>query len=382
METKKTKISRSEFLKKGAMFTVGASAIGFVGSMLVPEKAVASGVGNGSKATWPMTYPSAGIDASVARVRAHDAYWSGKGCSYATFEAIVAGLRDAVGGGFNDIPTELMIYGHGGGVGWGATCGTINGAAAAISLVCAKAISDPMVSELYGWYTQTQFPSTTANTIAMNNGYVHNDYNMNLGQSTPDSPLCHISVTNYCKATNLNVASNDRKERCARMCGDVVVKAIEMLNGHFASGSYTTAYVAPALNATCLTCHGSAGMENDVDAKMECASCHGSDVFPHTTGAKGVTEQGFSIDQNYPNPFMDRTTLQFQLAKPGNVSVDIYNLNGVKVRTLTNKEMYMAGQHSINWDGRNQVGEAVASGAYIFNIVTDEGRKSLSMIKL
>ena len=55
-----------------------------------------------------------------------------------------------MGGTYNDIPTEILIYGHGGGSGWGATCGTINGAAAAISLVCAKAVSDPMVSELYG----------------------------------------------------------------------------------------------------------------------------------------------------------------------------------------------------------------------------------------
>ncbi len=280
------------------------------------------------------------------------------------------------------MPTELMIYGHGGGAGWGATCGTINGAAAAISLVCLKAVSDPMISELYGWFTQTLMPSTIANTIAMANGYGINTHNMNLGQSLNNSPLCHVAVSTWCNEHSTAVGDVKRKERCARMCGDVVVKAVEMLNDQFATSSFTTVFVPPALNATCLSCHGSSGTQHDVAAKMECSACHGTDVYPHTVGSKETERNSFVVNQNYPNPFTSETSVEFSVNKSESVTIDIFNLEGKKIKTLADNKIYNPGTYTLVWDGTGENGGKVSSGMYIFNFLSSSGRKSVSMMKL
>lgn len=374
-------MNRTEFLKKGALISAGVTALVIGGPALKVKEALGDN-SNGTKTSWPWPYPTAGLTAATARIRAHDAYWSGKGCSYAVFEGIIAGLRDTIGNDYNNLPTEIMIYGHSGGGGWGATCGTINGAAAAISLVCAKAVSDPMVKELYGWFTQADFPSTDANSIAVANGYGTNTYNMNLPQSINASPLCHVAVSRWCNAANYSVGANERKERCARMCGDVAYKAVELLNQQFSTGSFTTVYVAPTLNATCLSCHGSAGMEHDVASNMECASCHGTDVYPHTNGVKENAKVSFEINQNYPNPFTDDTKIEFNLMNSETVSMDIYNLNGQKITSLCSNKMYSPGKHEIQWNGRNHFGDKVDAGMYIIHFITADGIKTINLMKL
>lgn len=67
--------------------------------------------------------------------------------------------------------------------------------------------------------------------------------------------------------------------------------------------------------------------------------------------------------QNYPNPFNPGTTIQYRLAKPGPVTLVLYNLLGQKVRTLVNK-FQGVGSYQIVWDGRNDKGHQVPSGVY------------------
>jgi hypothetical protein len=122
---------------------------------------------------WPWPYPSGGLDKETARIKAHDAFWSGKGCSYACFEAMIACLRETVGSPYTDLPTELMIYGHGGGVGWVQPAVLLMAVQQQYLLFVPKLI-DILINELYGWYTLTEFPSDESNTIAKNHGYTVN----------------------------------------------------------------------------------------------------------------------------------------------------------------------------------------------------------------
>lgn len=381
----KEKMNRSEFFKKSALLTAGVSAVGLGAGFLFANDASAEKdvvIEGSENSSWPWPYPATGLNAETARIRAHDAYWSGKGCSYACFEAVVAGLRDTIGAPFTDLPTELMIYGHGGGVGWGATCGTINGCAAAISLVSPKSVSDILVNELYGWYTQTDFPTDPSNAIAVSHGYVHNDYDMDLGKSSSGSPLCHASVTRWCNANNVGVNANERKERCARLCGDTAFKTVEMLNAQFA-GTFAAQYIPPSLIATCNSCHGPSTMQDNVTAKMECSTCHGTDVFPHSTnGIKHTPAMDFAVNQNYPNPFKDETTIEFSLSESENVMLEIFNLNGKHINTLINNTRYTAGNYSVIWDGTKLNGQKADAGMYIFTFRTKDGVKSISMIKM
>jgi len=75
----------------------------------------------------------------------------------------------------------------------------------------------------------------------------------------------------------------------------------------------------------------------------------------------------FALDQNYPNPFNPATTITFALSTASQVTLDIYNVMGQRVRTLLDANM-PAGYHQIVWDGRSGVGKAVASGVYFYRI--------------
>ncbi|MCF7805087.1 MAG: T9SS type A sorting domain-containing protein [Candidatus Marinimicrobia bacterium] len=79
--------------------------------------------------------------------------------------------------------------------------------------------------------------------------------------------------------------------------------------------------------------------------------------------------------QNYPNPFNASTTINYSLAKPGDVSLTIYDISGRKVTTLTQGHRN-AGSYSIRWDGRNVAGISVGSGIYFYRITVD-GRPGL-----
>ncbi|MFC1693889.1 FlgD immunoglobulin-like domain containing protein [Candidatus Latescibacterota bacterium] len=65
-----------------------------------------------------------------------------------------------------------------------------------------------------------------------------------------------------------------------------------------------------------------------------------------------------------PNPFNPSTTIAFTIPTSGFTSLVIYNIMGQKVRELVAENM-QAGNHSIVWDGKDDIGGAVSSGVYI-----------------
>jgi len=77
----------------------------------------------------------------------------------------------------------------------------------------------------------------------------------------------------------------------------------------------------------------------------------------------------FSLSQNYPNPFNPSTTFRYGLREPGQVSLKVYNMLGQLVRTIVD-EQQIEGYHEVVWDGRNEVGETVSSGIYIYRMTS------------
>lgn len=75
----------------------------------------------------------------------------------------------------------------------------------------------------------------------------------------------------------------------------------------------------------------------------------------------------YALDQNYPNPFNPSTTIKYQLTEDSKVNLTVYNLQGQAVRTLVNDNV-AAGFQSITWNGRNDMGQTVATGMYIYRI--------------
>jgi len=75
----------------------------------------------------------------------------------------------------------------------------------------------------------------------------------------------------------------------------------------------------------------------------------------------------FKLHQNHPNPFNPETTIDYQLPYSANVKLSIYNLQGQKINELINATK-SAGTHSVLWNGRNELGQLVASGLYFYRI--------------
>ena len=75
---------------------------------------------------------------------------------------------------------------------------------------------------------------------------------------------------------------------------------------------------------------------------------------------------------NYPNPFNPETWIPYQLAKPADVTLTIYAVNGKVVRRLVLGHqlagVYQSKSRAAYWDGRNVLGEPVASGIYFYTI--------------
>ena len=79
---------------------------------------------------------------------------------------------------------------------------------------------------------------------------------------------------------------------------------------------------------------------------------------------------------NYPNPFNPETWIPYQLSEPAEVTLRIYSVNGVLIRTLalgqTPAGIYQSRGRAAYWDGRNDVGESVASGVYFYTFTTGD----------
>ena len=87
---------------------------------------------------------------------------------------------------------------------------------------------------------------------------------------------------------------------------------------------------------------------------------------------------------NYPNPFNPETWIPYQLAKPTEVTLHIYSVNGALVRTLALGHqpagMYQTRSRAAYWDGRNQLGEAVASGIYFYTLIAGDYTATRKML--
>jgi hypothetical protein len=82
-----------------------------------------------------------------------------------------------------------------------------------------------------------------------------------------------------------------------------------------------------------------------------------------STGADYGVHYVNSLSQNFPNPFNPRTSVSFSLAEKGPVTITVYDVDGRRVRVLVD-EVREAGPHTIVWDGKNDAGQALASGVY------------------
>ena len=93
-----------------------------------------------------------------------------------------------------------------------------------------------------------------------------------------------------------------------------------------------------------------------------------------------------ALHPNYPNPFNPETWLPYQLATSAEVTLTIYDMNGQLVQRLEMGHqaagMYQSRSRAVYWDGRNQLGESVASGLYFYTLTAGEFSATRKMLIL
>ncbi|MYB92721.1 T9SS type A sorting domain-containing protein [Candidatus Poribacteria bacterium] len=106
-------------------------------------------------------------------------------------------------------------------------------------------------------------------------------------------------------------------------------------------------------------------------------------VLPVRLDGIGQPTQNLLL-QNYPNPFNPETWIPYQLAKDSFVSVSIYDTTGQLVRTLQlgfqSAGFYNSQERAAYWDGRNALGERVASGIYFYQLTTPSFQQTRRLV--
>ena len=101
---------------------------------------------------------------------------------------------------------------------------------------------------------------------------------------------------------------------------------------------------------------------------------------------KTLAPQRTVLLANYPNPFNPETWIPYQLAVPADVSISIYSANGQLVRTLALGHqpvgIYEVRSRAAYWDGKNTVGESVASGVYFYTLTAGDFTATRKMLIL
>lgn len=114
------------------------------------------------------------------------------------------------------------------------------------------------------------------------------------------------------------------------------------------------------------------------------------DTDTETFGAWVVREQstvGVNVDNpgsiallsNYPNPFNPRTSIEFSLARQQEVNLGIFDLRGLRIKTLISDNL-PSGQHRRIWDGTDQNGREMPSGTYLFRLKMAETTMTRKMM--
>ena len=89
----------------------------------------------------------------------------------------------------------------------------------------------------------------------------------------------------------------------------------------------------------------------------------------------------YDLSQNYPNPFNPSTKISYQIGRGEFVKFSIFDLNGNLIKNILNNKVN-SGRGHVYWDGKNELGQNVSGGIYLYTIETPSFLKTKKMILL
>ena len=253
------KISRRGLLKGAGKFAVAGAAgiVAATGGLGSLSGAEAKG---GPTEKWPWPYVK--LDPQKTAELAYNE-WYRVFCGAAVISSVFSQLRKKVGEPYTSFPVDAYVFLEGGMVGWGTICGSNAGANIVANVIIGPRIAGPecengaaIGADALQWYSETALPSYTPKEPRVNTAII---------QTTSDSPLCHISVGKWMKASGYAIGSPERRDRCARVTASVAYHLVKDLNA-WKDGTYTPKATWKAVPNVGIT------------AQQNCTECHGAEV--------------------------------------------------------------------------------------------------------
>jgi hypothetical protein len=171
-----------------------------------------------------------------------------------------------------------------------------------------------------------------------------------------------------------------------RAYGDAAY-AVVLNNGDATFASAYTVYVGPDPRG--MTC-GDFDFDTDLDIAVaiegdDKVAVTSNNLNPTTSVADQEPEVGITglkLHYTHPNPFGAMTRIAYDLPGPARVSIRVYDVSGRVIRTLRDGASHDAGQHAVNWNGRDGSGQRVAPGVYFCRIEADGTALTRRMVLL
>ena len=179
-------------------------------------------------------------------------------------------------------------------------------------------------------------------------------------------------------------ALNKTGQKDADVNGDGVVNIADLV---LVAGALNTRAAAPTLNPQLLSTLTAADVKQLLSQAQQLnltddTSLRGMQFLKQLLAA--LTPKKTALLPNYPNPFNPETWIPYHLAKDTDVTLHIYAMNGTLVRTLAIGHqaagVYQNRTRAAYWDGKNALGEKVASGVYFYMLKTGDFSATRKML--
>lgn len=119
--------------------------------------------------------------------------------------------------------------------------------------------------------------------------------------------------------------------------------------------------------------------ENTYYYRLKQIDFNGKYEFSNIVSVEINTLNQYTLNQNYPNPFNPTTTIEFYIPYTARVMVNIFDVTGQMINRIFN-DFLEVGHHSTIWNAKNQFGQTVASGTYIYQVKFDNKIISKKML--
>jgi hypothetical protein len=167
--------------------------------------------------------------------------------------------------------------------------------------------------------------------------------------------------------------------------------ALDATNGGVRIGSWTSAAsnasvivydddIDPADGQSVFFCWNYAAMETGVREQLLQNAINW--LLPSLTAVDEAPDSPPStlrLAGNFPNPFNPKTTIRFELPSAGQAKLSVYDASGRLLRTLVDGKL-PAGAHSALWDGKDEAGQSLASGIYLYRLSAGEQTLTRKML--